>query len=315
MDYRALNRELRAAQPMVIYQRVGGGYTGIAAHYAKHYGSQMIWHVAHDSDVTHANLEPARNPIRPHLEKQALKYGARNAHAIVTQTEHQAQLLQANFHRAADLVIPNFHPTPAEPTDKSGPMTVVWVANLRPWKRPEAFIQLAQRLSDLQGVQFVMIGAAPQGRGDAHWRDQLMQSIRATRNLDYRGAQSRKEVNALLAKAHLFVNTSECEGFPNTFIESWMREVPVISLSVNPDGVFDREMVGAHARTTQGLEGWVRKMLQDPELRLAHGAGARQYAMRNHSLVNAARLADFIVRRAQSSDLWRQQVGLRGAAC
>ncbi len=53
------------------------------------------------------------------------------------------------------------------------------------------------------------------------------------------GAISQQEVNAELANAHVLVNTSLYEGFPNTFIQAWMRRTVVVSLNVNPDGIFD----------------------------------------------------------------------------
>jgi glycosyltransferase involved in cell wall biosynthesis len=80
-----------------------------------------------------------------------------------------------------------------------------------------------------------------------------MAAIRATPNLEYLGEKSQDEVNELLARAHIYVNTSLFEGFANTFIQAWMRDVAVVSLHVNPDGVFDREGVGIHAGSEDEL--------------------------------------------------------------
>ena len=54
-------------------------------------------------------------------------------------------------------------------------------------------------------------------------------------------------MNRLLARSHIFVNTSTHEGFPNTFIQSWLREVVVVSLQVDPDQVLERQQVGIAA--------------------------------------------------------------------
>jgi hypothetical protein len=65
----------------------------------------------------------------------------------------------------------------------------------------------------------------------------LLSQIRRMENLDLLGEVPLEEVNAQLAAGHLFVNTSKTEGFPNTFIQAWMRRVPTLSLDVDPDGI------------------------------------------------------------------------------
>jgi glycosyltransferase involved in cell wall biosynthesis len=290
-----LYRALREIRPDVIYQRVGCGYTGIAAHYARRNGARMIWHVAHDGDVTPKSLFYGRNPITRFLERSSVEYAIRHATHIVTQTEHQAALLKKNYGRGADAVIPNFHPLPAETIDKSVPLSVVWIANLKRWKQPDAFVRLAAALSDLTHVHFVLVGAPMTAPSDRQWADTLMTSIEATPNLEYVGLKAQEEVNALLARAHVFVNTSLDEGFANTFIQAWMREVPVVSLHVNPDGVFDRERVGIHAAgSEERLYQAVRRLISDPKLRSKYAACARIYVEKRHSVRNVRLLEKLI---------------------
>jgi glycosyltransferase involved in cell wall biosynthesis len=282
-----LYRALRRLQPRIIYQRVACGYTGIAAFYAERHPTTLVWHVAHDSDlIPEASLD-GRNPVRRFLEKRSVEYGIRHARHIVTQTRQQARLLQQNYQRSASAVIPNFHPAPREVIDKSGATRVLWVANLKPWKQPEIFVRLAVALRDLVNVRFTMIGAAETGRGDRAWSESLMREIAAAPNLDYLGPKSQDEVNGLLASAQLFVNTSAAEGFPNTFIQSWMRKVPVVSLIVNPDGILDREGVGICVGSEEGLAQAVRLMITDNGLRAQFADRAHDYAMANHSFRNA----------------------------
>lgn len=295
VDAIPLYKKLRAIDPEVIYQRVGCGYTAICAYFARKNGARMIWHVAHDADVTPGEHPGDGNSLRLALENWAIEYGLRHATDIVTQTEYQAELLHRHYGRTAACVIPNFHPTPEETIDKTGPLTVAWVANLKPWKRPDAFVRLAKSLADLRSVRFVMAGGAARlgGRGP----DKLAQSIETTDNLEFRGAVTQEEVNSLLAGAHLFVNTSQAEGFANTFIQAWMRRVPVVSLEVNPDSVFDREHVGYHAGTEENLSQIVRGLLTDRQRLDEMGAAAEAYALRNHSVANINRLRQIIDQR------------------
>ena len=254
----------------------------------------MVWHVASDSDLTRRGLVAGRNPLRPLLEKRSIEYAIRRANCIVVQTQHQAELLQKTYARTADAVVPNFHPPPKERIDKTGPMSIVWIGNFKPLKQPEAFVRLAARLGDLSRVRFVMVGAPSSGSGDQAWSAALMASIRSTPNLEYLGEQSQDKVNELLARAHVYVNTSQFEGFANTFIQAWMREVAVISLHVNPDGVFEREGVGVHAGSEDELMRAVRQLIVDAALRGSYTSRGLRYAMRSHSMQNVQRLIELI---------------------
>jgi glycosyltransferase involved in cell wall biosynthesis len=294
MDAIPLYQALRRIAPHVIYQRVACGYTGICAWYACRRGARMIWHVASDSDLTRRGLVAGRNPLRPLLEKRSIEYAIRHAGQIVVQTQYQAELLQRTYARIADAVIPNFHPQPKELIDKAGRISIIWIANFKRLKQPEVFVRLASHLCDLGEVRFIMVGAASTGSGEQVWSEALMASIRSTPNLEYLGEKSQDEVNEFLAHAHIYVNTSLFEGFANTFIQAWMRDTAVVSLHVNPDGVFDREGVGIHAGSEDELARAVRRLIADPALRGSYTSRARRYAGRSHSMQNVQRLIQLI---------------------
>lgn len=290
-----LYKALEEIQPHAIYQRVACGYTGVCAYYARRHGANLVWHVAHDSDVSPGMSLDGRNPVRRFLEKRSVEYGIRRASRIVTQTAEQAFLLERNYHRKADAVIPNFHPAPDEKIDKSGERIVAWVAGIKPWKRPEAFLNLAAALRDVPDVRFVMVGGNSTGKGEKPWAQALLRRIGQAPNLQYLGEQSQSQVNALLARAHVFVNTSRYEGFPNTFIQAWMREVPVVSLQVDPDRLLEDQGIGIVCdNSEERLAAAVRTLIADPAKRAAYARKAHEYAMARHSMANAAGLAELI---------------------
>jgi glycosyltransferase involved in cell wall biosynthesis len=287
-----LYRALQEIRPWAIYQRVACGFTGVCAYYARKNRAKLVWHVAHDSDVTPKASLDGRNPVRRFLEKRSVEYGIRRATCIVTQTTDQAELLERNYQRKPDAIIPNFHPLPSETIDKSGQCIVAWVASIKPWKRPEAFLSLADTLRDLQGVRFIMIGANATGAGEQPWAHALTRRIRDTPNVEYLGARSQAQVNQLLARSHVFVNTSRYEGFPNTFIQAWMREVPVVSLHVDPDRLLEKHAIGIFCGDDETrLAEAVRRLISDSVLRSRYAVMAREYAMSRHSMANATGLA------------------------
>ncbi len=294
VEARSLYSLLLQINPRVIYQRVACAYTGICAWYSRRHSVPLIWHVAHDTDVSSSSLDPGRNFLRLRLEKWALEYGVRNATRIVAQTRHQATLLQDNYDRKPDALIGNFHPAGSGSLDKGGPLTVLWIANLKPWKRPDAFVRLAQRLAKYEQVRFIMVGAPAAGSGNQSWQQALKRSIESTPNLEYWGQKSHNEVNELLDRSHILVNTSTHEGFPNTFIQAWLRAVAVVSLQVDPDQVLERQRLGIAAQSEEGLVEAVRHLIESPDARADYAERGRQHAVANHSLRNARDLIGVI---------------------
>jgi glycosyltransferase involved in cell wall biosynthesis len=287
--YRTLSREA----PDVIYQQVGCAHTGIAAFYAKRRKRQMVWRVASDSDVA----KSSRDWLRPHLvlERWFLEYGIRNASVVIAQTERQRELLAANFDRSDAIVVRNFHPSPAEPevaVDKAPSKKIVaWIANIKPLKNPEAFIRLATRFADCPDIEFVMAGAR---YGKERWLADIASMIERTPNVRHLGELSQTDVNKLLCRAHLLVNTSDYEGFSNTFIQAWMRGVPVVSLNVNPDGLLDGETLGTCSGNERQLYEDVSALLADDDRRRLMGERSRAFASKEFSESNMDEIAALI---------------------
>lgn len=281
---------LRTLQPNVIYQRVACTYTGLAALYSRYSGARLVWHVAHDSDVE-PTTDAGKNlsSIVRHLDDQLIEFGIRHANTIIVQTHHQSVLLEKNFGLIPTAEIPNFHPAPALRKDKNAfPIIVAWVANIKPFKQPEIFVRLARDFAGRDNVKFVMVGAPP--LADSAW-PALAQEITATPNLSYVGALPQEAVNDLLDRAHLFVNTSTAEGFANTFIQAWMRRVPVLSLSVDPDGLLSSGKYGLCADGNYDvMRVMTDRLISDSGLRDRMGVHAAEYALSTHSTANMERV-------------------------
>jgi glycosyltransferase involved in cell wall biosynthesis len=78
------------------------------------------------------------------------------------------------------------------------------------------------------------------------------------------------------------------EGFPNTYIQSWLREVPVASLTVDPDNILVRNGIGFCSGSYNQLRNDVQKLLESPSLREKMGKKAREYALKNHDMTRNA---------------------------
>lgn len=281
---------LKNEKPDVVYQRVCYSATGIAAKYCKNYNSKMIWHISHDNDVMPLKFNFKKQIIFDYIDKKVAEYGIRNCSKIIGQTKDQNKLLKKHYSRKCDAIIPNFHPFAAREVEKKDPVKILWVANFKHFKHPEIFIEVAKHFEGLKNVRFYMIGR----RESKKHETQIEDKIANIKNLEHLGERSLEEVNEFFCKAHIFVNTSDFEGFPNTFIQAWMRRVPVVSLNVDPDNILKNHGIGLHSGCFEQLVKDTRRLIEDEHLRETMGKKGQEYAFRNHSLANIEKIVELI---------------------
>jgi hypothetical protein len=314
-DAPQLWRALAELRPDAIYQRMKQSYTGVCAGYARRAGIPFIFQVAHDEDLDSRLVRRrwlSKNLPFDVAEAAAGSWGVRRADHIIAQTERQVRLLHAGFGRAECTLVRNFQPLPDNlPVKPTGPMRVVWIANLKEFKRPELFLRLARVFAGRTDLEFIMAGQPAN-----HWRLRpLIAEMRSTRNLRYLEEQPLEAVNALLEQSHVFVNTSRAEGFPNTFIQAWGRGAVVASIAVDVDGGMDAQGIGYCTRDFEGLCAVIDRLSRSETERENVAARAFQYVRREHSLDNAARLADLIIGSARPASIvgaqapWRTSGG------
>jgi glycosyltransferase involved in cell wall biosynthesis len=284
-----LYRALAHLSPDIIYQQVACAHTGIAAFYARRKGVRMVWRVTSDRSV-----RPRRIPwwrFHERIEQRFIEYGIKQADLILAQTETQKAELGRHYGRTDSIVLRNFHPLPATAgaaKGADGKVRVAWIANLKRLKNPGAFVRLARRFAGRGDTEFVMAGAALERGG---WLDEIMQELGTLPNLKYLGPLDQDSVNALLDASDLLVNTSDYEGFSNTFIQAWMRRVPVVSLCVDPDGLLSEGGLGCLSGDEEGLARDVGRLLDEPEVRARIGERAEAYALEHHSTARLDELA------------------------
>jgi glycosyltransferase involved in cell wall biosynthesis len=276
----AIYDKLNKIRPAIIYQNVGGIQTGVAGYYAKKNRIRFIWHIASDDDVSPQWKSNLARSFRTLPERLFLNYGIKHATVIAAQTKYQATLLKAKFGIDCQDYIPIGHPFPEEQLVKSSPLSVLWIANLKPLKRPEVFVNLAKHFSERDDVQFIMIGRS----GWGPWFDWIKMEIKNLPNFKYVGEIPQDEVNQYLNRGHILVNTSRYEGFSNTFVQAWMRRVPVVSLTVDPDQILVKEKIGFQSGIFKQLCADVDKLICDNKLRTEMGERALIYARKNHSV-------------------------------
>lgn len=233
---------LKRADADVYYVSCASNQLGVVARFAQAHGRRVVFRIAHDTDC-----EPDRLLIPYWRDKKIYEYGLRRADVVLAQSVQQARALKANYGLESRLAAMLVDAPERQLGFAERDVDVLWVNNLRPFKRPELALQLARLLPELS---FHMIGG-PQAGHEGLYRD-IASQARAIGNLHFHGQVPYHEVNAFYERARVFVNTSEVEGFPNSYLQAWRRGTPVVTF-FDPDGVVARHGLGATVDTLEDM--------------------------------------------------------------
>jgi glycosyltransferase involved in cell wall biosynthesis len=192
------------------------------------------------------------NPVRGFL----FEYAMRRCDVRFAMTGDQRRLFEENGMTCElyrNLILPR-----TEAWEGVKPIDLLWVSRCQPIKRPHLFLDLAQRLP---GARCRMV--CPREDVD------LWNSVRARAegipNVEFIERVPYHEIQRVYDEAKIFVNTSEWEGWPNSFIQSGLGRTAILSLSVNPDLLFQTYSLGKFcAGDVERLAEEARTMLGDP---------------------------------------------------
>jgi glycosyltransferase involved in cell wall biosynthesis len=238
LNYFHLKEIMRKIRSDIWYCRVSKYYLPSVIRHASSLGGKIVWAFSSDGNLSfkpHSTHPFGR--IMESLEHQFFMRGVNHADLILAQHEGQSKFLKDNLGIDSQ-ILTNGHPLPIF-RSRLRENSVVWVSNIKPVKQPEVFLEICRKCLD-KPIKFVMVGDIQ----DVNYRDLLAQETAILTNLKYLGKQPVDFVNEVICKSKVLVNTSEYEGFPNTFIQAWMRGTPVVSLNVDPGGVIEKERLG-----------------------------------------------------------------------
>lgn len=251
----SLWRAMHRAHADIYYLSCAAAQVGQAALFTRALGRRMIYRVASDNDC-----DPARVTLRYWRDRKLYAFGLRRAEAVLVQTASQQRALRANFAidgRIASMLVERpDHIRPIQRRD----MTVIWVANLLPVKRPGLVVKLA---SSLPGTSFHVVGGAVAGHEMISRAFQ--QQVTAVPNLTAHGHVAYQSVGLLYDRARILVNTSVVEGFPNTYLQAWIRGTPVVTF-FDPDGTIAREGLGRVVSSIDEMRSAVREYASNDEI-------------------------------------------------
>lgn len=282
LTWRELRRIVSTHQPDIVYWRFNKRRLLPSVLCLKWLGRKVVFAISHINDVkkwshkVRYDASSARSRVRfwvrvlrPAISSRINHLGLALVAGVVAQLHDQFAQISAR----RSCVIPNSVEMPNTQAAFQWPRPfVVWIANIKPAKNPELFLELARKLEP-RGVDCLMIGRIQTGEYAS-----LLHSATLPANFSYLGVKPPAQVHGILQAALFLAHTCEPEGFPNIFIQAWMHGKPTVSLFYDPDKMIQTQRLGYCSGKFEQFVQDVHTLVQDEELRNAMGARARAYA-------------------------------------
>jgi len=228
-----ITRVLREERPDYIVVYGWTSWLYILCHLRRVVPFRLIFVCALDAEIDGGFRRD--NPFRGFLFER----GMRLCDSRFGITEHQARLFREKGMPCSVtrllLQKAEFGATQPKPVD------LLWVARCHPVKHPHLFVDLAERLPQARCRMICSVQ-------DKKLWDEVHARAQKTPNLEFLEAVPYRDIQRHFADSRIFVNTSDAEGVPNTFIHSGLGYAAIASLSVDPDAMFERFGAGFSAR-------------------------------------------------------------------
>lgn len=245
---------LERADAQVYYTSCAGMLVGLMAMFCRLKRRRLVFRSASNADCHKRSVL-----VHSARDRRLYEFGLRRCNAVLTQTDAQQRDMKANFGMDS-LVAGMLVDAPSrvlEPGERD--IDVLWVNNFGDFKRPDRYVDLARRLPHRR---FVMIGGA--GPGLVDYFEKMKAYAAGAPNLEFLGRVPYHDVNDYYSRARVFVNTSDVEGYPNSYLQAWIRGTPVATF-IDPDGVIAREGLGAAPAGDEEMAVAVERLLADGE--------------------------------------------------
>ena len=221
------------------------------------------------------------------------RYALERATWVIAQTAEQAARCKT-FGLRCQLIPSIVEPPPEGLLNQEEEIDVVWVGRISKYKGVDSLLKLASTMTD---VQFHIIGPLQD-----HALSPLLGQLREKPNVLWTGALAYEEVLEKISKTRVLINTSPAEGFPNAILETWSLGKPVVTLTVNPNGLLSgEERPGECAGgDLQVMGSAIRHYLANPSERRLVGERARCHVQSVHSPEQVCRSYETLVRLSAS---------------
>ncbi|MDT0559386.1 glycosyltransferase family 4 protein [Ichthyenterobacterium sp. W332] len=298
-NYLNYRNKLKITKPDIIIQRNSSPVLFGSYLYKKKTNAKLIW-------ICTDNLSPLRdfykkrfitkNTIRSTglfkyivyylnclLEDKLRNHGMKGVDLGFSQNNYQKIEILKNFGIDTHQMISGHYPIEDSIINKVkhrfSSKIILWCANFGKHKRPELFLKLAELMQHTD-CNFIMIG----NHADKNHLKNLL--INKPKNLTLTGHLSFEEALHYFNKASLFINTSSPsgDGFPNTFIQSWLRGVPVLTFGFDPDNIVEEHQLGLIVKHEIEARAEITYLFSNNDVYSKMSQNVYTYALNNHTV-------------------------------
>jgi glycosyltransferase involved in cell wall biosynthesis len=207
--------------------------------------------------------------------RRLFNYTIRRADKVLTQNHADRETLFKKM-RIESQVIANGHRLNQIAFEKKH---VLWVGRSDTIKGPDRFLELA-----VQFPQEIFVMICPKATEDKSY-EQLKKRADAIPNVRFIPKVEYNEIDKYFSQSKIFVNTSDSEGFPNTFVQAAAAATAILSYVVNPDEFLTRHNCGlACGADMEKLKTGLAFLLENNHY-LEIGQNGRKYAEQTHDIV------------------------------
>lgn len=249
-------KTLRATDATLYYTSGRNWVTYFVGFYCFCFQRAHVIRIAHDNDV---NNFPKLG-LTYSLKRFLFGFIMRRAKEVLAQTPYQKESLMKNYSIGSSIARMLVEAHPSDADSLRDDRLILWVNNMRPFKRPELFLELAQQYPQ---YNFLMIGGALREYPDIFREIEFRASN--IPNITFLGQVPYSEIQQYYNLARIFVNTSDSEGFPNSFLQSWAAGTPVLSF-FDPDRLIEKFDLGISVKSFAEMSDALRVLLSNQDL-------------------------------------------------
>ncbi|MCF6240448.1 MAG: glycosyltransferase family 4 protein [Bacteroidales bacterium] len=258
-------------KPDVIITTNAGSVVGLTAFYTKLSGKKYIYRSSSSIDVDGSWINSHK------LMGKIYSWGLKNTSLVLSQNAEHCHLLIKNHSIKTNILKNGFV---IETTHAQNKKYILWVSRYVEMKNPHLFLQLAKQIPN---EKFVMI--CPYNPSDYKKWKELKNEADKILNLTFIEKVDFRKIQTYFNQAKIFVNTSDYEGFPNTFLQAAQGLTPIVSLNVNPDNFINEYQCGIFCNNGfSKLIEETKKILQDSDKIKQMGKNAYRYLKENHDI-------------------------------